>query len=235
MTYPVDDLGNPRVDFVWGSLPIQPDQDRQGRNLNRLRVNQDQNTGWANSLTVGSDDLHSDWSIIPTPTGDGGNGRQQIFEWGYNDIATTGYSNYPAFIPNYAGDGDTDLEVTVPNLIGMVNLLAAGTLIDLGLVPGGIASWEGATVANNGKVFDQEFTAGTQVNLGTNVGYSIYEAPTVPSVVDFDSLSAATDYLENLGLVVGTVTTSTSGATSTRAASRVPTPAAASSFRAVAS
>ena len=104
MTYPVDDLGNPRVDFVWGSLPIQPDQDRQGRNLNRLRVNQDQNTGWANSLTVGSDDLHSDWSIIPTPTGDGGNGRQQIFEWGYNDIATTGYSNFPGFIENYSGD-----------------------------------------------------------------------------------------------------------------------------------
>ena len=28
MTYPVDDAGNVRVDFVWGHMPMQPDQQR---------------------------------------------------------------------------------------------------------------------------------------------------------------------------------------------------------------
>jgi len=28
MTYPVDDAGNPRVDFVWGNMAMQPDQQR---------------------------------------------------------------------------------------------------------------------------------------------------------------------------------------------------------------
>ncbi|CAB4123941.1 PASTA_pknB domain containing protein [uncultured Caudovirales phage] len=32
-------------------------------------------------------------------------------------IATTGYANFPSFLPNYAGDGDTDPEVVVPNLL----------------------------------------------------------------------------------------------------------------------
>jgi hypothetical protein len=31
-------------------------------------------------------------------------------------VATTGYANYPSFLPNYAGDGDTDPEVVVPEL-----------------------------------------------------------------------------------------------------------------------
>jgi hypothetical protein len=31
-----------------------------------------------------------------------------------HSIATTGYANYPSFLPNYAGDGDTDPEVLLP-------------------------------------------------------------------------------------------------------------------------
>lgn len=34
-----------------------------------------------------------------------------------HSIATTGYSNYPSFIPNYAGDGDTDPEFVVPDVL----------------------------------------------------------------------------------------------------------------------
>ena len=33
-----------------------------------------------------------------------------------HSIATTGYANYPSFLPNYAGDGDTDPEVVMPEL-----------------------------------------------------------------------------------------------------------------------
>jgi hypothetical protein len=34
-----------------------------------------------------------------------------------HSIATTGYANYPSFLPNYEGDGDTDTEVVVPNFL----------------------------------------------------------------------------------------------------------------------
>ena len=34
-------------------------------------------------------------------------------------IATTGYANFPQFLPNYAGDGDTGFETIVPNVRGL--------------------------------------------------------------------------------------------------------------------
>ena len=70
---PKDDLGNVQVDFVWGNLPLQPDE------------------------------LRGEATLDPTLDN--------------HSIATTGYSNYPSFIPNYAGDGDTDPEVVVPDVL----------------------------------------------------------------------------------------------------------------------
>lgn len=32
-------------------------------------------------------------------------------------IATTGWANFPGFIPNYAGDGDTGFEVVIPDVL----------------------------------------------------------------------------------------------------------------------
>lgn len=34
-----------------------------------------------------------------------------------HSIATTGWSNFPGYIPNYAGDGDTGFEVVVPDVL----------------------------------------------------------------------------------------------------------------------
>jgi hypothetical protein len=67
-----DDAGNVQVDFVWGNLPMQPDDDRD-TNLDPALDN--------------------------------------------HVIATTGYSNFPGYIPNYAGDDDTGLEFVVPNVL----------------------------------------------------------------------------------------------------------------------
>jgi len=50
-------------------------------------------------------------------------------------IADIGWSNYPSFIPNYAGDEDADLEVVVPTLRGLARVAAQTALTDLGLVP----------------------------------------------------------------------------------------------------
>lgn len=46
-----------------------------------------------------------------------------------------------------------------------------------------------------------------------NVGFDV-QTVIVPNVVDFDSVSAAEEYLISVGLVLGTVTTSSAGATS---------------------
>lgn len=73
MTYPTDDAGHPQVDFVWGNLPMQPDDERGMDTLDPALDN--------------------------------------------HIIATTGYSNYPQFIPNYAGDDDAALEVVVPDVL----------------------------------------------------------------------------------------------------------------------
>jgi hypothetical protein len=68
-----DSNGNVQVDFVWGNFPLQPNDDRDGNNLDP------------------SLDNHS--------------------------IAYDGWSNYPGFIPNYAGDEDSGLEVVIPDVL----------------------------------------------------------------------------------------------------------------------
>ncbi|CAB5219444.1 hypothetical protein UFOVP221_74 [uncultured Caudovirales phage] len=73
MTYPVDDLGNVQVDFVWGNMPMQPDDERGENTLD--------------------------------PTLDN------------HVIADIGWSNYPAYIPDYSGDEDSGLEYVVPDLV----------------------------------------------------------------------------------------------------------------------
>ena len=73
MTYPTDDAGHPQVDFVWGNMPMQPDDERGENTLDPALDN--------------------------------------------HVIADIGWSNYPAYIPNYPGDDDSGLEYVVPDLV----------------------------------------------------------------------------------------------------------------------
>ena len=73
MTYPTDDAGHPQVDFVWGNMPMQPDDERGMATLDPALDN--------------------------------------------HVIADIGWSNYPAYIPNYSGDDDSGLEYVVPDLL----------------------------------------------------------------------------------------------------------------------
>lgn len=131
-------------------------------------------------------------------------------------IATSGYQNFPAFTRGGIFD-DTEANVSVPNLVGLDNPTAAqAALADAGLVLGDTNSSQvGANSGNNGKVKSQSPVAGTLVNEGDSVDIIVYDNPVV-NVPDarFLSLSDATSYLAQYGLVVGTVTTSTVGATS---------------------
>jgi hypothetical protein len=71
-SYPRDDAGEIQIDFVWGNMPLQPDEDR------------------SEGLDFTADN---------------------------HVIADIGWSNYPAYIPNYSGDEDDGLEYVVPDLV----------------------------------------------------------------------------------------------------------------------
>lgn len=160
-----------RVDFAWGNIPMQPDDDRGEATLNPLL------------------DSHI--------------------------IAVAGYQNFPSFTAGTPFD-DTLLNVSVPNIVGLSAGDAEDALADVGLeFTQGAPNEEDATLENDGTVASQTPTAGTVVNIGDTVTYVAYHNPlvTVPNVVDFDSVSAAESFLVSSGLVLGNVTTSTVGAT----------------------
>lgn len=211
MTYPVDDNGNPRVDFVWGNFPLQPNDQRSGFDDEAQYIND----GWLVSPAVGSDNLADGWIEKGFPTGDGGGQRFQTFTYDSHEIATTGYSNYPAFIPNYAGDGDTGLELVMPNLAGIPYSGWSNAISAAGL------NWDsddttyvGATPDNDGNFISQNPAAGTVVNPGTDVTTVRYLAPTVPNLVGLADPETAQAALEAVGLVLGNTDSSQDGANS---------------------
>jgi len=182
MTYPVDDKGNPRVDFVWGHMPIQPDDQRTwtgGMGGADPVVNQNQNNQWSNWPAVGSSTLNSGWTELSFPTGDGGSTRTQTFTWDNHEIAVDNYENYPSFTQGYPYD-DIIANVVVPNIIGLSESDAAAALGAAGLGGAGNSYTEGATSANNGKVYAQRPDAGTLYNQGDIVHFDVYSytAPT---------------------------------------------------------
>jgi hypothetical protein len=106
--YHLDDLGNVRVDFVWGNLAMQPDHGRSDATIVPANV---QNVGWTQGGVKVSDTLQ---------TGDYYQTLNNLTSRTPADshtIATTGYSNFPSFLPDYAGDGDAGIEQIVPDLI----------------------------------------------------------------------------------------------------------------------
>lgn len=170
MTYPVDDAGNPQVDFVWGNFPLQPDDQRGTYNTN---VYTSDGT-WTVKGTVGSDTLNYGWDVINFPTGDGGGTRQQTFTWDNHEIAITNYENYPGFAGGYPFD-DTIPNVTVPNIVGLNQGDALTALSNVGLSGSGSQVTGGATVENDGLVKDQNPAAGSAVNTEATIAYNLYQ------------------------------------------------------------
>ena len=210
MTYPVDDAGNVRVDFVWGHMPMQPDQQRVNTGGEDENITTDGN--WTVIKETGSSTLTDSWDSLSFPTGDGGNTRTQTFEWGNHDMITEGYSNYPAYEPNYAGDGDIDIEtfVIMPDLAGLTTSAANALIGPLGF-PSNVmivnTTRNGATTVNDGKVESQSPLAGVRTKNDVNVNVQTYNAPEVPNVVGLTE-TAAGIALNTAGLLKGVVTTS---------------------------
>lgn len=224
MPYPLDSSGNIRVDFVWGNVPMQPDEQRTDASAPwNDDYNQPQDRGWTSpsrgftSDTLGTtatqylslgdkSNLNDSWDDVST---------RSVVVPTIHDIATTGYNNFPAFRPNYAGDGDAGLESIMPNLVGLGSddFVAALQAAGFSGATGTTARYTGSTVANNGKVYSQTPAAGANVAIETQPELVRYVRPQVPSVIDFDTVANAEIALEDVGLVLGTSTTSTVGAT----------------------
>lgn len=221
MTYPVDDNGNVRVDFVWGNFPLQPNEQRTDNSADWNDANnQSGDRGWtAPSYGATSDSL----SVIYTQelsVGDQSNldaswddvDTRQVTVPSAHDIAEEGYNNYPAFLPNYAGDGDEQLEKVTPNVVGLLWSDALAVMASAGFVADSGSNIIPSSIANDNKILAQTPVAGAIVSSNA-ILVDLAQAPTVPNVVDFDSLEAAQQFLEDRGLVLGDSFSSEVGAT----------------------
>lgn len=132
MANPVDDGGNVQVDYVWGNLPMQPNDARGMAQLDPALDN--------------------------------------------HIIAAEGWSGYPAFIPNFEGDGDAIPNVIVPDVRGLDAVDAETAIVAADLILGTVSTTAtGATAENDGLVKSQSPTAGTQKNQGDAVNITVYE------------------------------------------------------------
>lgn len=223
MPYPLDDNGNIRVDFVWGNVPMQPDELRTDQVTERAQSwNQPGDRGWtASSMEATSDALYTTYDH-GLSVGDQSvdvswqEPDQRLVEVpSFHDIIKTGYNNYPAYIPDYSGDGDIALEFPVPDLSlypysEWVNVIqGAGFIWDSN---GGTSL--GATLANDQKLKEQVPPAGALVEAGAQIDTVRYIAPTVPNVVGLTE-SAANTALTGVSLVKGAVTTANNAAGAT--------------------
>jgi eukaryotic-like serine/threonine-protein kinase len=128
-------------------------------------------------------------------------------------IVEEGRYGFPAYTPGNIGDGDDIANVTVPNVVGLTQEAAESTIEGVGLRLGDQSlSSVGATTTNDGKVKSQTPAAGTTTNFNNEVDIVLFEAPTVPDVLGDDEATAEAALVAE-GLVKGTVTTSTDGAT----------------------
>ena len=111
--YHLDDAGNVRVDFVWGNMAMQPDH---GRDYNEI--------GFGGG--AGDNGWNSTWRYVSDTLQTGAYTNNDSVQGLFNinpaiktdhSRASLGYSDFPSYIPNYAGDGDAGIEQVVPDLM----------------------------------------------------------------------------------------------------------------------
>lgn len=206
--YPQVPGGNERVDFVWGNVPMQPDDDRTGNGNPTVVVaaNAAQNVDW------------SGYSVFPSPaltkTAITVNLNPGITQSVPNNhsVALNNWNGFPDYTP-VAPFLDTLDQAAIPNVVGQLEAAATTALTNAGFVKGAVTTtFVGATTVNDGQVKAQTPAAATVANLGTAVALVKFNAPEVPDLSGLTEV-AATAALTAVGLVKGTVTEETAGAT----------------------
>jgi hypothetical protein len=162
----LDTAGNVKVDFIWGNLPMQPDDERTGTATNIGGSTGD--TGWSATTKVNSNALvktaisKSLWNGLTTSVGNN------------HSVVVNNWNKYPDYDPT-APYLDTLDQVAVPNVVGMTESAAGTALTTLALVKGTVTTTaDGATAENDGLVKTQSIAAGTVRNLGTAVNLVKY-------------------------------------------------------------
>ena len=162
MTNPVDTSGNVAVDFVWGNLPLQPDDARV--------------TSPSQTTTVGAAQNHS-WTYVSTKPSAKIDPTQDT-----EVIADEAWATFPAYAPN-TGVPASSTSISIPDVTGYGYKHAVEALVLSGANLGTVTyRTSGATPANTGQVYSKSasgtHTEGTAVNL---VVYK-YQDATTPGV-----------------------------------------------------
>lgn len=212
---PLDTSGQQKVDFVWGNLPMQPNDDRtDGGTTTVVANNAAQNKQW------------SGYSVYPSA-------RLNPALGGNHDAEEAGWAGYPSYIEaagNYivtavSGDGTT---VTYTSQ----NKLAAGDSVNITGLTAGAYNLSAATVvaatatyftvtnaANAGLLTGQrgrvELTTALTGADGAGIGYII-----VPNVLGATT-AVALDALKDAGYEAANITTATAATNTATQPTRV--------------
>jgi hypothetical protein len=161
----LDSSGNVFVDFVWGNLAKQPNDERaDGTPTITTTVGGDQNVSWTYYSKINSARLNP-------ALGD------------HADIETE-WSGYPAFISNTAGEKLSGVYyISVPNVLGLTTALALDALKDAGYEAANITTASAATNAAKTVTAAARTAGSTTITLtATSHGYVAGNKVTLSSV-----------------------------------------------------
>ena len=198
MSNPVDSKGNVAVDFVWGNLPIQPDDVRVTSPSTTTVVGGSQNVGWTYVSTTPSAKLAENPFTVTL------NNLTQSVAPDNHIIAYQNWDSYPASDAQISGSDtapawarvtystgsgipSSSTVVTVPNVLGN-NLKGAFEALHLAGLDVGTITYTNtsATLANDRTVSAQSIAAGaSSITQGTAVNLTVYkyQDATTPGVV----------------------------------------------------
>lgn len=156
----VDSSGNQKVDFAWGNVPMQPNEDRDGDGAVVVEAaNLDQNRGW------------SGYRVFPS----------ELLNEALDNhlLVSTGHNGYPGYLP---GDIDaTPGNIPVPDLIGGTEEFAIAQWVAAGFKAENVSivylgNDQGANAQNNGQVASQDPVAGHTADVDHVITLEVYQA-----------------------------------------------------------
>ena len=195
---------NVRVDFAWGNIPMQPDDDRIQGERPTLDPALDSHSiavdGWSGfpAFIPNFEDRTSDYApnVVGMTLADAqATIAAQGFVWSEGDSSTTSdgatsenegivAAQFPTAGTLTAGDGTTISTVTyhvagvqVPSILGMPWPEAESTITGAGFVSGGATGSTnvGATETNANSVSSQSPAAGSYATAGSTISYVTYD------------------------------------------------------------
>jgi hypothetical protein len=162
MSNPTDTSGNVAVDFVWGNMPIQPDDKRV--------------TSPSQTTVVGGAQNHS-WTYVSTKPSAKIDPTQDT-----EVIADEAWSAFPGFVPN-EGVPASSTTITIPNVAGYGYVHAVEALVLAGANVGTVTyRTTGATLANTGTVYSTSVTGSYTEGTATNLVVYRYQDASTPGV-----------------------------------------------------